>query len=241
MKRFLLLIAFFGTIFVNAQHFEGTITYQISYPTIQDKAALADKPTEMTLYIKGNKVRSDIKYQMYSTDPKIPPTPVSQSKIVDLSAKSYFQLLSVGKDYNFLIETSTKQIEDKILKKQTPNISFQDSTRMVSGYLCKIGILTVNALNVMTGNYDLVFPLVFYYTEALGNKNFYIDEDFNNIKGLMLEYTIFANQIPIKFTTIKIKKKKLKDSQFERPLEGYRKNVDSEQYIIEGLLNGKIQ
>jgi hypothetical protein len=236
MKRFFLLIAFSGCLLVKAQSFEGMITYQISYPTITDKAQLRDLPTEMTLSIKGNRLRSDIEYFKYPDNPKVKPTIVSQSKIVDLDSKSYFVLLSVGNDNKLAIETTTKQIEENLLKSPTPNIVVQDSTKSIKGYLCKIAILTVKTINPISGEPEDM-PLTIYYTEAFGNKNIFLEEDLRDINGLLLEYTIFANKIPIKFTATKIKKKKNKDIMFERPIQGYQTEVERES--VEYWLNNK--
>jgi len=235
MKRFILFIAFFGYIIVNAQNFEGIVTYQISYPTITDKAALADMPTEMTLYIKGDKIRSDIEYYKHPDNPKVQPTLVFQSKVVDLATKSYFELLTVGKDNKYIIETSTKQIEEKLIKMPVPNLVVQDSTRMIKDYVCKIAVLTEKIIDPTSGQ-GIDYPLTIYYSEVFGNKNIYIDEDFRDIGGLMLEYTIYAKNIPIKFTAVKIKKKKIKDDEFERPTEGYQKDVDRD--TVQHILNG---
>ncbi len=235
MRRFFLFVALLGSLFANAQNFEGTITYKLSY-TIQDKAFLKNFPTEMVLFIKGNKLRSDITYQLWETDAKIKATPVSQSKIVDLGTLSYFELLSVGEN-KFFIETTTKQIEENLAKKSTtPKFAIQDSTKMIKGYLCKIAVLTINYQEATTGTYVDV-PLTIYYTEALGNKNIYIDQDFRVINGLMLEYTIFARGIPIKFTATKIKKKKIKDTEFEKPTAGYQKDIEDKETRIKYLLN----
>ncbi len=236
MKRFILFIAFFGYVLANAQNFEGVITYQISYPTVSDKAFLAGKPTLMTVYVKGNKIKSVIESQIIPDNTKINPTPVTQAKVVDLDTKSYFELLSVGKDAKYVIETTSKQVEEIILKMPESKLEIQDSTKMIKGYLCKIAILTIKYQNILTQQNEEM-PLVVYYSEAMGNKNLYIDTYFHNINGLMLEYTILANQIPIKFTATKIKKKKIKDTEFVRPEEGYQQNVD--KVAVQWLLNGR--
>jgi len=235
MKQFLLLLAFFSCMIVKAQTFEGVITYKISYPTINDKAYLVDKPTEMLLSVKGNMIRSDINYNKYSDQPKVPPTPVSQSRITDLGTKSFFELLSVGKDVKFLIETTTKQIEELLEKQPAPNIVVQDSTRMICGYLCKIAVLTLKIQNPFTGEMEDK-PFTIYYTESLGNRPIYIDKDLREINGLMLDFTIYASNIPIRFTASKIKKKKLKEELFTRPVEGYQKDVERDR--VQYLLNG---
>jgi hypothetical protein len=237
MKKFFLLLAFLGLFFAKAQNFEGTITYQISYPTIQDKALLVDKPKTMTLFVKGNKIRFDIDYFKYSDKPKVPPTPVIQKRITDIADKSYFELLSVGKDSKYIIETPSKMIEEKLQKMPPANIALQDSTKMICGYLCRISILTIKYTNPFTGTVEEM-PLTIYHTEVLGNKPIYIDEEFKDISGLMLEFTIFAKKqfIPIKFTAIKVKKKKIKDTEFEKPAEGFQVVDDKDR--IQFLLNG---
>ena len=129
----------------------------------------------------------------------------------------------VGHYYN--TKKIPKRIQHEILKAQREKemeegpdaeVVYSDETKEIVGYLCKKATVKIKEKNS-----DKVTEHTVYYTEELGpgfsNQN---HPFFKDINGVMLEYSMAEDDIKMKFSAIKVEKKKVSESEFEIP-EGY--------------------
>ena len=203
MKKILTLLiifAAFTTGSVKAQKskaFEGTITYDITYPGMQiDPAQAGQLPTSMTIKVKGTKTRMDMVVGV-----------VSQSAISDAATRTQIALIDMmGQKY--AIRTSPADLDTAYKKMPAAKIEFKNDTRDIAGYSCKKATVTEE-----DQTYDI------WYTDAFGTESNFSNPALREVKGMLMEYESDMNGIKMKMTAKTIKAEKIKDILFMMPAD----------------------
>ena len=103
-----------------------------------------------------------------------------------------------------------------------------DSTKTIAGYLCKCS-------NIYIGDsIDPVFSV--YYTNEIQLSNPNCNNPFNMIDGVLLEFQMSFQKIPMRLTARKVTKEEIPDEEFVIP-EGFSKvSKDKMQETISNLM-----
>ena len=208
MKKILLLSAI--TIFAisnfsfTGTDFEGKIVFDIDFnsPNMPDEAKAMMAGSELTIYIKGSKTRSDIEMPMQNS------TTISDSK-----TKTSVRLVEAGGN-KYKIKN-----EEPAADKKTPDatIKYLDETKEIAGYKCKKAEITFK------DKAGESHTTAVYYTEEISNQmgSDNRSSQFKDLKGMPLEYEIYNERGSMKMTATSVSKEKVPDSKFEIP-SGYK-------------------
>jgi GLPGLI family protein len=191
---------------VNAQkskkEFQGTVTYDITYPgATLDAATKSQLPTEELVKIKG----CDSKTESTSG-------PVTQIAITNAATKSVIVLIDyMGTKY--ALKQTEADITASMAKLPMPVVNITAETKTIAGYLCKKAILTTNEEDGTVSN-DTI-----YFTEELGCKDYNFSSSYKDVPGVVLEYSQYIDQISasMKYTARLVKKEKVADTEFMIP------------------------
>lgn len=211
---FLLLVSFSGlytSLLAGDKPWKGTIVYDLTYSGDIDPATLAQQPKEITIYVLGNKIKTEVQQGgAYIT------------QIQDGDAKTQTVLLDIemmGKKY--VIRKSAEEVEKELADKPESTIRYIEETKEIAGYTCKKGEL-------VTKDDDGEEKIsTFYYTEDLGNKAWNFGTEYSDVNGAIMEYEEGAGNFSVKFTAKLVKKGKVKETDFLVPADF--EEVTSEQ------------
>jgi GLPGLI family protein len=175
--------------------FEGTIVYSIDVngDALPPEAKQMFTGSEMTVALKGQKSRTDLKMGMQQT------TAVSDAK-----AKTGFTLMDVmGQKFKINIKA-----DDKLPAVKVKELS---ETKTIAGYLCKKAEVTAD------GSTE---PFIVYYTEEIANTGY--NSQIKGIKGYPLEFEVLQGGMKISYTAKSVNKEKIEDSRFEVETKDYK-------------------
>jgi GLPGLI family protein len=194
----LVLISFIAISFsVNAQKFEGKITYEINYTSLPEgmEQYASMLPSEQIIYIKNTLSRIESSMGMGGT----------QAVVNDSKKKTAFILMDMM-GQKMVMKLSKEDLEGD--KDKQPTIKYVDGTKEIAGYKCKKAEITV------PGSEDVV---TVYYTEDLPSGT---NSQYKELKGFPLEYEVSQQGMIMQFTAKEVSKDKVSDELFEIP-EGY--------------------
>lgn len=192
------IVAFSFT--TSTPEFEGKISYEITVDAgnMPPEAVAMFEGSELNVYIKGTKSRSDVSMGFQNT-----------STISDTKTNTSVTLMDImGNKYKI------KSDPTKDEKSPDVSVKYMDDTKEIAGYKCKKAVITYKD---KSGNEQVTS---IYYTEEISN---YTGNDsrnsmFKNIKGMPLEYEMRAERgMKMKMTAKTISKEKVSDSKFDIP------------------------
>lgn len=187
--------------FGGGKPFKGTIVYELVYSGDIDPATLAQQPKEVTVYVLGNKSKTEIQQGgAYIT------------QIQDGDSKTQTVLLDIemaGK--KFVIRKSAEDIEKEMSELPESTIRYVEETKEIAGYTCSKGEL------VTKDDEGEEKISTFYYTNDLGNKAWNFGTKYQDVDGAILEYEEGAGDFSVKFIAKLIKKGKVKETDFLVP------------------------
>jgi GLPGLI family protein len=186
--------------------FSGQIIYNLSYDGLEINDAMkAMLPEEMTLTLKQNKSKTEIKTGMGD-----------QISIFDGNTKSSVSLINMM-GQKVAIRKSLDEVNLDRNKYPDLKVTLIDETKEIAGYECSKAVIEVNA-----ADFDGLSTFIVFYTEELGNMGInYSDPLFGKIKGVMLEYEIKTRGLLMKFKASEINKSEVSDDDFLIP-EDYK-------------------
>jgi len=187
--------------------FEGTIKYSITYPeSSMPEAQKQQLPSNLTLYIKGNMVKSEMITGMFT-----------RKTIKDAEQQKATTLLDImGQKY--AIEQTKEDIRQQIEKQEKPEITVTDKNKKVAGYNCKKTIVTSENGEKQT----------IYFSPEIGNASLNFDSPvYKQIDGIPLEYQMKNNMFTMRLSAEKVTKKKISDDNFVIP-DDYKKVTQEE-------------
>lgn len=187
--------------------FEGKIVYEINVEggNMPPEAMAMFAGSELTVYVKGSRSRSDVNMGMQNT------TTISDSK----TNTSVMLMDMMG--YKYQIKSDPKKEE------KAPDVTVKETsdTKTIAGFKCKRAEMTLKdeAGTPMTSNV--------WFTEEISN---YMgasarNSQFKAIKGMPLEYEMSAERgMKMKMSATSISKESVPDSKFEIPA-GYKETT----------------
>jgi GLPGLI family protein len=206
--NFLIVFLFSAILFAGygkteAKEFSGVIVYNITYGDDVDAQTAAMMPKTMKIIIKGNKSRMEMSMGGMGT------TVV----IFDADKKDAITLMDMmGQKYAMTM--TTEEIEAQNTDVPDVDVDVTGETKEIAGYKCKKAIIKEKG--------DSGREHIVYFTDELGSGALnYNNPTYKNIDGVMLEYSSAEEGMSMKFSAIKVEKKKVSDKDFEIP-EGYK-------------------
>lgn len=184
--------------------FMGTITFEITYDGNLEPAVKAKLPSDVTYYIKGNKVMQESKSSMGS-----------QSAIIDGDAKTQLILIDMM-GQQLAIKVSAEDVDKQLKETPAAKVEFFEETKKIAGYNCKKVEITEGD-NTTTA----------YFTTELNCSDINWASPYKEIKGVLLEYSTTMQGITAKYTAKEVKETKVKDSKFTIPV-GYKELTPDE-------------
>ncbi len=190
--------------------FEGIIYYSISYPNSNlPEEKLAIMPKSATLYVKGTSTRNETM------------TPMGNVVVVNNIDKKFSATLLNMMGKKMAIKKSMDEISKEISNQTKPGIKLTDETREIAGYKCKKAILTVSANGSQT-NYEI------WYSDELGGKETNFGNPiYQDIEGMLMEFSLRERSVSMKYTVTKVESKTLADTYFEIPAD-YQLTTEAE-------------
>jgi GLPGLI family protein len=192
----------FGSSSMQAQKsFEGSIlfTIDINGEGLPEQAKQMMAGSEMTVSMKGEKSRTDLKMG-----------PQQTITIADAKTQTSFTLLDMmGQKYKINTKADEKKPEIKV--KELPE------TKDIAGYKCNKAEITTPA------SPD---PVTVYYTSEIKNNGF--NSQIKGIKGYPLAFELNQNGMKISYTAKTVTKEKIDDSKFTVDTKDYKETTREE-------------
>jgi GLPGLI family protein len=181
---------------------EGTIQYDIIINTGSQKPQNADflDGATSTVYIKGNKTRSEMVSPLGT-----------QSTLID-GANNVTILKEYG-EQKYMIKMTPADWRDA--NKKNENISFTyegAEVKTIAGYACKKA----------TGKYSDGTTFIAWYTPDIQPENKDFQYATRTLPGLAMEYETTVGNVKVTYTVSKISFSPVAASKFDLPKAGYR-------------------
>jgi hypothetical protein len=191
---------------------EGSITYEITVDGLPPEQAMMMGGSEMKVYFKGNKSRTEFTNAFFSTV-----TVKDDKKVITLidamGQKSY-------------TETSLDDAKKKEDKTADPKIEYKDETKKIAGYDCKKAIVTTKNEK----GEDMVMNV--WYTEKIPyngqGKSRSGASPLKGLKGAPLEYEMEMGPMKGKLVANNVTLGGVPDSKFKVDTTGYTKKTPEE-------------
>ncbi|MCX6285645.1 MAG: hypothetical protein NTY96_00845 [Bacteroidetes bacterium] len=180
--------------------FEGVISYSITFPNSTLPAEqLAMFPKAMTLTVKGTNTRNESVSAMGN-----------MVEITNFDKKFTVSLLNMmGK--KLAIRKTLDEINQDISKEPKPSVQITNETKDISGYKCKKAVVTIEK-NGKKNSFEI------WYTNELGGREVNFGNPvYQDIDGMLMEFTFQERTLSMKYTVTKVEKKAVLDSSFEIP------------------------
>lgn len=185
-----------------SKSFEGKVRYSITYPESSlTEAQKQQLPSNITLYLKGNKVKSEMITSMMT---RITVKDIEQQKTTTL-------LEMMGQKY--AIEQSPEDIRKKMEEQDSTEVTVTDDTKDIAGYTCKKAMVKPKE--------DEAYPI--FFTPEIGSSKMNFDSKaYQKVDGLPLEYQMKTNMFSMKLMADKVEETKISDDVFSIP-DDYKK------------------
>jgi len=179
---------------------EGIITYEVSYFTSEkENPIIALLPNKVELRFKDNNICliSEGYLGFFST------------KFISNYKENNSNILLKVLNNKFNYEFPKDEIAFIYNKKAPSNIEYSDSTKLISGYLCKMAKLISDD--------NTINPIKIYYTSEIGliepNRN----TPLHQISGVLMQFETTMNKVKTRFTAIQVEQVKVSDEEFIIP------------------------
>lgn len=181
---------------------EGTIQYDIIINTGSQKPQNADflDGATSTVYIKGNKTRSEMVSSLGT-----------QSTLID--GENNVTILKEYGEQKYMIKMTPADWRDANNKNENISFSYPGSeTKTIAGYACKKAI----------GKYPDGTTFIAWYTPDIQPENKDFQYATRTLPGLAMEYETTVGNIKVTYTVAKISFSPVPASKFDLPKSGYR-------------------
>ncbi|MEZ5148605.1 MAG: DUF4412 domain-containing protein [Bacteroidales bacterium] len=206
IKLYMLIFVSFISLnsFAGDKDFQGVIVYNITYPESNlDAQTMAMMPTTMKMTVKGTMNKVEISMAMGTT-----------IMIFDAATDKGTTLMQMM-GQKFAIPMDKESIEEEAKNIDSVNVQITDETKDIVGYSCKKAVVT----SIIDGK---KYELIAWFTEELGDGSTNaLDPLYEDIKGVLMEFSTIASGMTMKMEVVKVEKKKVSEKEFEIP-EGYK-------------------
>jgi GLPGLI family protein len=185
--------------------FEGTVIYSMEMQGLTpEQAAYMGGASEMTIYVKGEKSRSEANMG-----------PVNNVTITDRKDKYQVLLMDMMGNKYMLRQTLEQFNTENNTAKQTVKL-IDGETKTIAGYKCKKAEVTSIDKDGKT------FTSIVWYTEEFKPSSSSDFSKFNGLPGYPMEFESKQGPYTMKMTVKSITKGPVADAKFEIPKEGYK-------------------
>jgi GLPGLI family protein len=181
--------------------FEGTVVFSIDVngDALPPEAKAMFAGSEMTVFLKDNLSRTDMKMG-----------PQATTTITDAKTKSMYTLMDMmGQKYKIVMKPDEKKAQPVV--KELPE------TKEIAGYTCKKAEVTVEGVTD---------PVTVYYTEAIANSGY--NSQIKGIKGYPLQFEMNQGGMKMSFLAKSVTKEKLDIAKFTPDTKGYKETTREE-------------
>ena len=207
------VVCLLGAFSAKAQKTVSELTMVYDYSVVpQDGTMKSDASVKAThtVYIKGNKSRSEI------TDPQF-----SSTTFYD-GTTGLAVILKEVSGQKLLIHLSSANWQDRSRPYEGIVFLNTNETREIAGYKCIKAVGTTKSGSTIT----------VYYTRDLVPENRDYDPQFKSLEGLPLEYELTNGNLKIRYMISRINLNPVPASKFDIPKSGYREmNYDESKKI----------
>lgn len=201
----------------NAQKkFRGTINYTMSYAGTIDAATAAQMPKTVVVSVYDNLQKMTLSMGAFNLDIITNGDSKTVTTLMDIMGqKKYYKM-------------TTEEIEAKIAENPVPEIKYSEETKTIAGYVCK------KAEYIQKDDEGNSSSATVYYTEELGGAALNYGGEFNNLKGVPLEYiSTDPDGIISTVTATEVKKGKVKDTDFLIPTDYTELTPEEKKEILQ--------
>ncbi len=180
---------------------EGVITYKITYLVSESENPLISLlPSQIKMYFKDDNVSMSIEGWMG----------IFKSSFIKISKKDQAITLLKMLNKKYYYECKTPGDFMGMSGYTKPIIEFDDLEKEILGYQCKHAIVTIEHANI---TFDI------YYTNQIDVKNPNQHTLYEQIDGMLMEFQIEMNGIPMKLVATEIINTNVDDIHFEIPAD----------------------
>jgi GLPGLI family protein len=185
---------------------KGTITYNVSYDGENiTPAAVANAPKQYTVKVMGDKSSMSFVAGMATI-----------SFVSNPEFDLFMQKIEFG-DKKYAIKKKLSEIEQlDSIKRHEVTVDLVNETKMIAGYECKKAVVTYTPTDTAYGEEQM---FNFYYSEDLGDETTNEGEDYAEIPGLLLEYSMIQGDMILTLSASEIKKGGVGDADFMVPVD----------------------
>ncbi|TVR41419.1 MAG: DUF4412 domain-containing protein [Cryomorphaceae bacterium] len=220
MIRWSLSMVALGFVFnLNAQSFEGVITYKITYENLPEEMApyASMLPSQSITTMKGEMTKLEQPLSMG----------MKQTTIMDNAAETGVMLMDMmgQKMAVVLDQESRKEMrgEDDV-----PDFEYVNETKNIAGYDCKKAIMRVEE-----DGQEIVLEI--YYTDKLTSSK---NSSLPGLKGFPLKYSTSTGQFIMTLEAESVEKRKVSEDEFSIP-DGYTHMDFNEFQKTMGAMGGE--
>lgn len=189
---FLIIFLVFSSLVEAQKPFKGRIVYEITYPgSTVDLAELQELPGKMDILTKNGMVRAELSGENAG---------LFQVKIVLPEEQVVKTMLEIMNE-KYVITKTFEEIEDGLKNMAQPEFEYTNETKEILGYECKKVIARI------TDDFGIEHESEIFYTPEISGEPFNFDTPYNEIPGLMLEYTMRVGQLNIYYVATSVNKK----------------------------------
>lgn len=216
MKKLILTaLAAASLLSAQAQISEGCITYNVEFQGMPAEYASMFKGSEMKVYFKDKKSRTEFTSAMSSN------TNISDGStvttLVDAMGQKYFYKMS------------NAEMEKQNKPKEEPKITYSDEKKTVAGYECKKAVIEAKNEKGEVQKMDV------WYTEKIKSGSAGKQSgSLKNLKGAPLEFSMNQGQFTMQFVATNVSTAPLPDSKFVADTEGYTEKSLAEMKAMQG-------
>lgn len=205
MKKIFLSVFTLAVLATQAQVKEGSVTYNVNFEGMPPEQASMMKGTEMKMYFKDKKSRSEFSNAFFNT--------ITVSD--DVSSTTLSE--SMGQKTFFVLKKDELEKESK--KSPDPKITYTEEKKTVAAYECKKAIIEMKNEKGEVNKVDV------WYTDKLqgptGNSGGRMGSQFKGLKGAPLEFSMQQGPMKMQMTATNVSTTPVPDSKFTVSTEGY--------------------
>lgn len=195
---------------------EGKIIYTITYPDTElDAQTTTMMPTTMTLYVKGDKVRTETKMGMG----------MSNTTISDAKTKTLVSLMD-GMGEKYAMKMTEADIKKMSGDMPAPEITSTGETKEIAGYKCEVSKVVITDKDGKKINSEICIT-----KELKASQLNWHDSKYSSVDGIMLEYDIEQGPMKMRFKAKSIKEESVVDSMFDIPKDYQYKTLEELQQM----------
>jgi GLPGLI family protein len=206
MMKLLTMIATAGALFLphtvpeTAQKKVSELTLVYDYSVGTGKTSSGSENATHTVYIKGNKSRSEIVSSIFS------------STVIFDASTGFGVILKEVSGQKLLIRLNPDNWKERNRPYDGMVFKTTSETKEIAGYKCQKATATTKSGSTIT----------VFYTKDLLTENKEYDPPFRNLEGLPLEYDLASGDVKISYKVSRISLNPVPVSKFDIPKSGYR-------------------